>query len=67
MKRSIRGDMLRRAVADEAARLMIEHGLDDFGTAKRKAAERFGVTVQRISLYFRPAGPVIDRAKLNNR
>ena len=36
--------MLRQAVAREAARLMIEHGHEDYGTAKRKAAERFGVT-----------------------
>jgi hypothetical protein len=40
--------MLRRAVAEEAARLMIEHGVDDFGTAKRKAAERFGVTEHAV-------------------
>ena len=39
-----RTDMLRQAVAREAARLMIEHGHEDYGVAKRKAAERFGVT-----------------------
>jgi hypothetical protein len=43
-KRSVRGDMMRQAIAREAARLMIEHGHDDYGFAKRKAAERFGVT-----------------------
>ena len=48
MKRSPRGDLLRRAVAEEAARLMIEHGLTDFGLAKRKAAERFGVTEHSV-------------------
>lgn len=48
MKRSPRGDLLRRAVAEEAARLMIEHGLSDFGLAKRKAAERFGVTEHSV-------------------
>ncbi len=42
--RSPRGDNLRQAIAREAARLMIEHGHEDFGIAKRKAAERFGVT-----------------------
>ncbi|MEI8296478.1 MAG: hypothetical protein WCH32_00525 [Pseudomonadota bacterium] len=42
--RSIRGDDLRRALAQEAARLMFEHGVDDYGVAKRKAAERFGAT-----------------------
>jgi len=36
--------MLRQAIAREAARLMIEHGHEDYGVAKRKAAERFGVT-----------------------
>lgn len=40
----VRGDNLRRALAQEAARLMAEHGIHDFLAAKRKAAERFGVT-----------------------
>jgi hypothetical protein len=39
-----RGDNLRRALAQEAARIMAEHGIRDFLIAKRKAAERFGVT-----------------------
>ena len=43
-KRSVRGDMMRQAIAREAARLMIEHRHEDYGIAKRKAAERFGVT-----------------------
>ena len=38
-----RGDHLRRALAQEAARIMAEHGIRDFLVAKRKAAERFGV------------------------
>jgi hypothetical protein len=38
-----RSDHLRTAVAQEAARLMAEHGIQDFHLAKRKAAERFGV------------------------
>ncbi len=36
--------MLRKALADEAARLMIEHGIDDFGLAKRKASVRLGAS-----------------------
>src|SRR5262252_7725058 len=39
-----RGDNLRRALAQEAARIMAEHGIRDFLVAKRKAAERFGVS-----------------------
>ena len=39
-----RADLLRQAVADEAARIMNEQGVDDFLLAKRKAAERLGVT-----------------------
>jgi hypothetical protein len=35
--------MMRQAVADEAARIMAEQGIDDFLLAKRKAAERLGV------------------------
>lgn len=44
LKRSPRADMLRKALADEAARLMIEHGVEDYGLAKRKAAMRLGVS-----------------------
>jgi hypothetical protein len=39
-----RADNLRRALAQEAARIMSEQGIDDYGLAKRKAAERFGAT-----------------------
>ena len=39
-----RQDNLRRALAQEAARVMAEHGIRDFLIAKRKAADRFGVT-----------------------
>jgi hypothetical protein len=38
-----RSDHLRSAVAQEAARLMAEHGINDYLVAKRKAAERYGV------------------------
>ncbi|HET7756880.1 MAG TPA: hypothetical protein VFK87_06465 [Steroidobacteraceae bacterium] len=38
-----RGENLRRALAAEAARIMAEHGVQDFGVAKRKAAERLGL------------------------
>jgi hypothetical protein len=38
-----RGDELRRTLAQEAARIMSEQGIDDYLLAKRKAAERFGV------------------------
>lgn len=43
---SPRSDNLRRLVAHEAARLMSEQGIDDFYLAKRKAAERLGVSDQ---------------------
>lgn len=33
-------------VADEAARVMAEHGVRDFALAKRKAAERLGLSVR---------------------
>jgi hypothetical protein len=39
-----RADLLRQAVADEAARIMREQGVADFLLAKRKAADRLGVT-----------------------
>lgn len=34
---------IRERIAQEAARLMAENGIEDFGLAKRKAAERLGV------------------------
>src|SRR3984885_4711714 len=40
----VRAEHLRHALAQEAARVMAEHGIRDFLVAKRKAAERFGVT-----------------------
>jgi len=43
-KLPVRTENLRRALAQEAARVMAEHGVRDFLFAKRKAAERFGVT-----------------------
>jgi hypothetical protein len=33
----------RRAIASAAARLMAEHGIGDYGTAKRKAARSLGI------------------------
>jgi len=40
----VRADLLRRALAQEAARIMAEHGIHDFLVAKRKAAERLAVS-----------------------
>jgi len=45
-RNSPRSGNLRRALSQEAARIMSEHGIQDYGTAKRKAAERFGVTTE---------------------
>jgi hypothetical protein len=42
-KFSQRTEDLRRALAQEAARIMSEHGIADFLQAKRKAADRLGV------------------------
>src|SRR6266478_2095568 len=42
-KFSQRAEDLRSALAQEAARLMAEHGIEDFLQAKRKAADRLGV------------------------
>lgn len=39
-----RAEHLRNAIAQEAARLMAEHGIRDYLVAKRKAADRFGVS-----------------------
>jgi hypothetical protein len=42
-KLSQRAYDLRNALAQEAARIMAEHGIEDFLQAKRKAADRLGV------------------------
>jgi hypothetical protein len=55
-----RADMLRQAVAEEAARIMREQGVDDFLQAKRKAAERLGVTDASIL----PRNTEIEAARL---
>ncbi len=57
-RRSARADLMRQAIAREAARLMIEHGHGDYGIAKRKAAERFGV----IDLAVLPKNTEIEAA-----
>lgn len=41
---------LRHQLAEEAARLIVEHGIQDFALAKRKAAERLGVRVRAGAL-----------------
>jgi hypothetical protein len=38
-----RGEQQRAAIADEAARLMLEHGLPDYRAAKARALERLGL------------------------
>jgi hypothetical protein len=43
MPRAVQAE-LRERLAQESARLMIEHGIADFGLAKRKAAERLAVS-----------------------
>lgn len=47
-RNSPRSEHLRRALAQEAARIMAEHGIHDFGTAKRKAADRMGITEEGV-------------------
>src|ERR1035438_10176588 len=42
-RHSQRTEDLRRALAQEAARIMSEHGIGDFLQAKRKAADRLGM------------------------
>ena len=41
---------LRHQLAEEAARLIVEHGIQDFALAKRKAAERLGVRARAGAL-----------------
>ena len=43
-KRNNDVDRARRIVAQEAARIMVDHGIRDYRVAKQKAADRLGVT-----------------------
>lgn len=56
-----RSDHLRSAVAQEAARLMAEHGIQDYFVAKRKAAERYGV----VEGAFLPKNTEIEAALMS--
>ena len=58
-----RSDHLRSAVAQEAARLMAEHGIQDFYIAKRKAAERYGV----VDGAFLPRNTEIEAALMSHQ
>ena len=42
-KRTGESERARQVVAQEAARLIIDHGIRDYRIAKQKAAERLGV------------------------
>lgn len=39
-------DRARMMLAQEAARIIVEHGIDDYGAAKTKAAERLGLSAR---------------------
>lgn len=58
---SRREQQQRAHIAQEAARLMIDGGLTDFGAAKRKAAERLGLGDQRQLL---PSNQEIEAARV---
>ena len=58
MKNRDEMDRLRHRLAQEAARIMADQGIDDFRQAKHKAAERLGVR-RRGSL---PSNPEIEAA-----
>jgi hypothetical protein len=42
-KRTSNGERARLLVAQEAARMIVNHGIRDYGVAKKKAAERLGL------------------------
>jgi hypothetical protein len=54
-----RGDHMRQAVAQEAARIMAQQSLTDFFLAKRKAAERLGASEHSL-----PGNREIEQALL---
>jgi hypothetical protein len=58
-----RAEHLRRALAQEAARIMAEQGIDDYRLAKRKAAERLGAT----DIAVLPKNTEIEEALANHQ
>ena len=62
-----RADNLRSAVAEEAARLMAEHGIQDFRIAKKKAAERYGVVDGSVLPGPTSRGPHVTIAMIGHR
>ena len=58
-----RGEQLRSLVAEEAARIMAEEWISDFGQAKRKAAQRLGIT-DRAAL---PSNQEIEMAVIDRQ
>jgi len=57
-KFAVGNDRARRMLAQEAARIIVEQGIQDYRVAKNKAAERLGLT-ERGSL---PGNPEIEQA-----
>lgn len=55
-------DHLRWRIAQEAARLMVEQGIRDFGLARRKAAERLGIGERHLF----PDNREIEQAQLEH-
>jgi len=57
--------MLREQLAEEAARLIHDHGIQDYGLAKRKAAARLGVrTVGALPSNSEIESRVIERQRI---
>lgn len=45
-RQSSNGDRARKVLAQEAARIIVEQGIEDYRVAKRKAAERLGMSAR---------------------
>jgi predicted component of type VI protein secretion system len=58
MRGNARGKAMRERIAQEAARLMAEEGVRDFGLAKRKAAQHLGV----LDTQHMPRNAEVERA-----
>jgi len=54
---------VRQRIAQEAARLMAEHGIKDFQMAKQKAANGFGITDKHVI----PSNVEVEQALLEHQ
>lgn len=60
---SLHPDQQRQVIAQQAARIVVEQGIADYGTAKRKAAERLGTVAPSLL----PSNAMVEHAVVEHQ